>query len=59
MRRVFLLTVILAELCVGGFAQSKDKPAGGAEQAVTRIERELLSALLKGDASATPAFDSR
>ncbi len=52
MGRMPVLAVILSGLCCSGFAQSKEKASTGTEQAVLGIERELLHAVLKGDASA-------
>lgn len=56
MRRTIVLGAILSALCCGVFAQSKERPSAGAEQAVMRIERELLNAVLKGDASANERY---
>jgi ketosteroid isomerase-like protein len=53
MRRILVLSGILSALCCSAFAQSKDQPAAGTEQAIMRIERELLNAALKGDAAAS------
>ena len=47
---------ILSALCCSGFAQSKERPSAGTEQAVMRIERELLNAILKGDPSANERY---
>jgi ketosteroid isomerase-like protein len=47
---------ILSALCCSIFAQSKEPPSTGTEQAVMRIERELLNAVLKGDASANERY---
>ena len=52
MERILAVAGILTAISVCGFSQAKDKASGGAEEAVMRIERELLAALLKGDASA-------
>jgi len=46
----------LSALCCSGFGQSKERPSGGTEQAVMRIERELLDGVLKGDASANERY---
>src|SRR3954464_12493016 len=56
MRRMLVFAGILSALCGSGYAQSKDRPSAGAEQAVMRIERELLSAVLKGDPSASERY---
>jgi ketosteroid isomerase-like protein len=56
MRRTIVLGAILSALCCTVFAQSKEQPPSGAEQTVMRIERELLSAVLKGDASANERY---
>ena len=56
MRRMIVFAGILTALCGSGYSQSKEKPASAAEQAVMRIERELLAALLKGDASANERY---
>ena len=53
MVRILALVGILSALCCSGFAQSKEKPLAGTEQAVMRIEHELLNAMLKGDPSAS------
>jgi ketosteroid isomerase-like protein len=39
-----------------GFAQPKERTKTGAEQAVMAIEREMLSAILKGEASASERY---
>lgn len=53
MIRMFASFSLLGVLCFAALAQSKDQQPAGAEQAVMRIEREMLSAGLKGDASAS------
>ena len=52
MGRILVFAGILSVLCYSGSAQSK----AGTEEAVMRIERELLSAILKGDASANERY---
>ena len=56
MGRMIVVAGILTALCGSGYSQSKEKPASATEQAVMRIERELLAALLKGDASANERY---
>ena len=56
MGRMLVFVGILSALCCSGFAQSKEQPPAGPEQAVMRIERELLNAILKGDASASERY---
>ena len=56
MRRMLVLGGILSALCCSVFSQSKEKPSAGTEQTVMRIERELLNAVLKGDASANERY---
>lgn len=56
MRRIFAFVGLWSALCCPALAQSKDQPSGGAEQAVMRIEREMLNAVLKGDASASERY---
>ncbi len=56
MTRLYVFVGILGALCGSGFAQSKDQAAGGAEQVIIRIERELLAATLKGDASVSERY---
>ncbi len=56
MRRILGLAGILSALCCSGLAQSKEKPSSDTEKAVMGIERELLSAVLKGDASANERY---
>jgi ketosteroid isomerase-like protein len=53
MVRTFVFLGILSTLCATLFAQSKERSSTGTEQAVMRIEHELLNAALKGDASAS------
>jgi ketosteroid isomerase-like protein len=56
MVRAFVFLGILSTVCYSVFAQSKERPAAGTEQIVMRIERELLNAVLKGDASASERY---
>ena len=56
MRRMLVFVGILSALCCSVFAQSKGRPSSDAEQAVMGIERELLAAVLKGDASANERY---
>ncbi|MCU1237150.1 MAG: hypothetical protein JWP63_5117 [Candidatus Solibacter sp.] len=56
MGRMVVFAGILSALCCSGFAQSKERPPAGTEQAVMRIEREMLNAILKGDASANERY---
>src|SRR5690348_3991656 len=56
MRRMFILVGISSALCCSVFAQSKGRSSSDAEQAVMGIERELLNAVLKGDASANQRY---
>ena len=56
MGRMLVFGGILSALCCSVFAQSKERPSAGTEQAVMRIERELLNAVLKGDASANERY---
>ena len=56
MARLLVFGGILSALCCSMFAQSKERPSAGTEQAVMRIERELLNAVLKGDASANERY---
>jgi hypothetical protein len=56
MRQMIAFAGILSALCCSGFAQSKEKPSAATEQAVMRIERELLNAVLKGDPSANERY---
>src|SRR4051794_7807695 len=55
MRRILIFTTIFSALFCSVFAQSKGS-SGGTEEAVMRIERELLDAVLKGDASANERY---
>jgi ketosteroid isomerase-like protein len=54
MRRMLVAAAIFGALVCACFAQSKEK--AGTEQAVMRIERELLNAMLKGDPSASERY---
>jgi len=56
MGRMLLFAGIFTALCSGAFAQSKGRPSTGTENAVMGIERELLAAVLKGDASASDRY---
>ena len=56
MGRMLVFGGILSALCCSVFAQSKERPSAGTEQTVMRIERELLNAVLKGDASANERY---
>ena len=56
MGRMLAFVGILCVLCCSAFAHSKGAPSAGAEQAVMRIERELLNAVLKGDPSANERY---
>jgi len=56
MGRMLVFVGILSVLCCSVFAQSKGRPSAGTEQAVMGIERELLSAILKGDSSASERY---
>jgi ketosteroid isomerase-like protein len=56
MGRMLVFAGILSVLCYSGFAQTKKQPSAGTEETVMRIERELLSAILKGDASANERY---
>jgi ketosteroid isomerase-like protein len=56
MGRMLVFAGILSTLCCSVFAQSKERPSAGTEQSVMRIERELLNAVLKGDASANERY---
>ena len=53
MRSILLATAMTIGLSVAGGA--KDKP-GNTDQAVLSIEKEMLNALLKGDASASERY---
>jgi ketosteroid isomerase-like protein len=56
MGRMLAFFGILGALCCSVVAQPKGQPSSDAEQAVMAIERELLSAVLKGDASANERY---
>ena len=56
MGRMLVFVGILSALCCSAFAQSKGRPSAGTEQVVMGIERELLNAILKGDASASERY---
>jgi ketosteroid isomerase-like protein len=56
MKRILMFTAILGALCCSAFAQSKGAASGGTEEAVMRIERELLDAVLKGNSSANERY---
>ena len=56
MGRMLVFAGILSALGCSVFAQSKERPSAGTEQTVMRIERELLNAVLKGDASANERY---
>src|SRR5437763_15644684 len=56
MGRIVVFVGLLSALCCSGFAQSKKQAADGTEQAVLRIEREMLNGVLKGDASASERY---
>ncbi len=56
MTKTLMLAGILSALCCSGFAQSSKKASTGSEQAVMAIERELMNAMLKGDASASERY---
>ena len=56
MGRMLVFVGILSGLCCSVFAQSKGRPSAGTEQVVMGIERELLNAILKGDASASERY---
>jgi ketosteroid isomerase-like protein len=56
MGRMIVFVGTLCLLCGSAFAQSKGRPSAGTEQAVMGIERELLAAILKGDASASERY---
>ena len=59
MGRMLVFVGILSGLCCSVFAQSKGRPSAGTEQVVMGIERELLIAILKGDASASAIWPIR
>src|SRR5436190_10523742 len=56
MGRILVLAGIFSGLCCVGFAQLKEKSSTGTEQAVMGIERDLLNAVLKSDASANERY---
>ncbi len=56
MQRMLAFAGILSVLGCSGFAQSKQAPSAATEQAVMRIEHELLNAILKGDPSANERY---
>jgi ketosteroid isomerase-like protein len=56
MLRMIVFLGILGTLCHTAFAQSKERSPAGTEQTVMRIERELLDASLKGDASPSERY---
>jgi ketosteroid isomerase-like protein len=57
MRKPVLAAVIAISLCVVSAAKDKaGKQSGGTEQSVLAIEKEMLDALLKGDASANERY---
>src|ERR1043165_3877962 len=56
MGRLLVFGGMLGALCCSVFAQSKGRPPSDVEQAVMAIERELLNAVLKGDASANERY---
>ena len=56
MGRMLVFVGILSALGSSAFAQSKGRPSAGTEQVVMGIERELLNAILKGDASASERY---
>jgi ketosteroid isomerase-like protein len=56
MGRMLVFVGILGALCCSVFPQSKGRPSSDAEQTVMGIERELLKAVLKGDASANERY---
>jgi ketosteroid isomerase-like protein len=53
MRRI--LAAVLVSITLSIFGVAKDKP-GNTDQAVLSIEKEMLNALLKGDASANERY---
>lgn len=55
MRHMPVVTIGALIACLPVFAQSKSG-GGDAEQAVMRIEKEMLAAVLKGDASANQRY---
>jgi ketosteroid isomerase-like protein len=56
MRPLLMATIITVSLSMFGVAKDKPGKQGGAEQAVTNIEKEMLDALLKGDTSASERY---
>jgi ketosteroid isomerase-like protein len=56
MVRMIVVIGLLSALCSSGIAQSKEQPPADTEQSVMRIEREMLNAALKGDASASERY---
>jgi ketosteroid isomerase-like protein len=56
MKQILIFTAIFSALCCSVFAQSKGGTSGATEEAVMRIERELLAAVLKGDSSANERY---
>jgi len=56
MTRIFIFTGILTAVCCSVFAQSKGAASGATEEAVMRIERELLDAVLKGNSGANERY---
>ena len=56
MGRILVFLGLLSALCCTGVAQSTKQPTGGADEAVMGIVREILSAILKGDASASERY---
>jgi len=56
MARMVVVVGLLSVFCYSGVAQAKEQPSASTEQAVMRIEREMLDAALKGDASASERY---
>ena len=56
MKRIFIFTAIFSALGCSMIAQSKGRASAGTEEAVMRIERELLDAVLKGNSSANERY---
>ena len=56
MGRILVFLELLNALFCTGFAQSTKQPPGGADEAVMGIVREILTAILKGDASASERY---
>ncbi len=57
--RCILIVAMTVTIYCSAFGQSKDrsdKQGGNVEEAVMRIEREMLDALLKGDSSANERY---